>query len=259
MPWDFWLIFLFLAVILPWRGRSRLKKLLEKTDVGPAERLSLYASTIAFQWLAVAIVGWRTWARGYTLAELGLMARWRMGMALVAILGAAFLAAGQWFNLRRMGRLSSSRSALLQALAQRLFPQSAVELFPYFALAVTAGVCEEFLYRGFAMAALSRTGLPPWSVVLLSAVLFGLAHIYQGRGGFVSTLIIGTVFGTARIAYDSLAPVMAWHVAVDVAAGLAGRKYLSPKPNAASQPEMPPGGSLTSYSYDHNHPSLSHC
>ncbi|HWY09271.1 MAG TPA: CPBP family intramembrane glutamic endopeptidase [Candidatus Acidoferrales bacterium] len=238
MPWDFWLIFLFLAVILPWRGRSRLKKLLEKADVGTSERLSLYASTIAFQWLAVAVVGWRAWAHGYTPAELGLVLRWRGGIAIVAILGAAILAAAQWFNLRRMGKISSPRSALLQALAQRLFPQSGVEQLPYFALAVTAGLCEEFLYRGFAMAALTRGGLPNWSVVLLSAVLFGLAHIYQGRGGFVSTLVIGTVFGTARIAYDSLAPVMVWHAAVDVVAGIAGPKYLSVKANTVSEPEI---------------------
>src|SRR4029077_16221020 len=28
MPWDFWLIFLFLSVVIPWRGYTRLKKLL---------------------------------------------------------------------------------------------------------------------------------------------------------------------------------------------------------------------------------------
>jgi len=242
MPWDFWLIFLFFAVILPWRGRSRLKKLLEKAHVGTAERLSLYASTIAFQWASVAVVGWRAWAHGYTLSEMGLVIDWRMGIMLAAVLGATILAAGQWFNLRRMGRLSSPRGAILQALADRIFPQSSVELLPYFALAVTAGVCEEFLYRGFAMAVLARAGLPPWSVVLFSAILFGLAHIYQGRGGFVSTLVIGTVFGTARIAYYSLVPVITWHVAVDVVAGIAGPKYLSRKPQTPSAVEIQPRG-----------------
>jgi membrane protease YdiL (CAAX protease family) len=240
MPWDFWLIFLFFAVILPWRGRSRLKHLLEKAHVGTPERLSLYASTIVFQWTAVAVVGWRAWAHGYSPSELGLVFRWRSGITLVAVFGAAILATGQWFNLRRMGNMSSPRSAILQALANRLFPQSPVELLPYFALAVTAGVCEEFLYRGFAMAALTRAGLPLWSVVLLSAILFGLAHIYQGRGGFVSTLVIGTVFGTVRIAYDSLVPVMVWHAAVDIAAGIAGPRYLSPKPPTHSELEIQP-------------------
>jgi membrane protease YdiL (CAAX protease family) len=76
------------------------------------------------------------------------------------------------------------------------------------------------------MAALARAGLAAWGVVLLSSVLFGLAHLYQGRGGLLSTLVIGTVFGTARIAYDGLVPVMLWHFAVDAVAGVAGPKYL---------------------------------
>ena len=114
----------------------------------------------------------------------------------------------------------------MRVLAERILPQSRLELVPFLALAVTAAVCEEFLYRGFAMAALTRAGLPAWSVVLLSSVLFGLAHLYQGRGGLLSTLVIGTVFGTARIAYDGLVPVVVWHFAVDAVAGVAGPKYL---------------------------------
>jgi hypothetical protein len=42
----------------------------------------------------------------------------------------------------------------------------------------------------------------------------------------LSTLVIGTVFGTARIAYDGMVPVMLWHFAVDAVAGVAGPKYL---------------------------------
>ncbi len=59
MPWDFWLIFSVLAVLLPWRGRGRMKKLLTMPHVSGMEKLVLYASTIAFQWVAVGIVGWR--------------------------------------------------------------------------------------------------------------------------------------------------------------------------------------------------------
>jgi hypothetical protein len=56
MPWDFWLIFFALGLVLPWRGRARMKKLLAMPHVSSMERLVLYASTIAFQWLAVAVV-----------------------------------------------------------------------------------------------------------------------------------------------------------------------------------------------------------
>ena len=36
MPWDFWLIFLFLALVIPWRGYTRLKKLLAEAELEKA-------------------------------------------------------------------------------------------------------------------------------------------------------------------------------------------------------------------------------
>jgi membrane protease YdiL (CAAX protease family) len=226
MPWDFWLIFIALGALLPLRGRLRLEKLMTIPQVGRRERLSLYASTVGFQWLAVGVVAWRAWARGLTPDELGLVVHGRWRILITAIVGAATLGTLQWFNLRRMGRSSGKARKFLEVLAERILPQSPAELLPYLGLAATAGLCEEFLYRGFAMAALTRAGLPVWGVVLSSSILFGLAHLYQGRGGIASTLVIGTVFGTARIAYDGLLPVMLWHFAVDAVAGVAGPKYL---------------------------------
>jgi uncharacterized protein len=227
MPWDLWLIFLVLGLILPWRGRMRMKKLLAMPHVSTMERLSLYASTIAFQWFAVAVVAWRAWAHGFTAAQLGLTIHDRSRILVASIVGAATIAALQWLNLRRVGRIPVVARGSLQALAERILPQSTVELLPYLALAITAGLCEEFLYRGFAMAVLVHVGLQAWAVVLLSSVLFGLAHSYQGRGGIVMTLLIGTILGTSRIAYDSLVPAILWHSAVDVVAGTAGPRYLT--------------------------------
>ncbi len=199
MPWDFWLIFFALGAILPWRGRARLKKLLAMPQVGPPERLALYASTIAFQWIAAAVTAWRAWSRGLTPGELGLAIHGRTRILAAAIVGAAIVASLQWLNLRRIGRSSGKAREFMQALAERILPRSSVELLPYLGLAVTAGLCEEFLYRGFAMAALTR---------------------------FVGTMLIGAVFGTARIVYGGLAPVVLWHIAVDAVAGIAGPRYL---------------------------------
>jgi membrane protease YdiL (CAAX protease family) len=124
-----------------------------------------------------------------------------------------------------MGRLSAKARGPLQAIAERILPQSALELPPFMALAITAGLCEEFLYRGFAMAVLFRLGSPTWGAVFIFFVLFGLAHLYQGRGGFFSTLILGAVFGAGRIVYDGLFPVVFWHGAVDLVAGIVGPRY----------------------------------
>lgn len=226
MPWDFWLIFFVLAVLLPWRGRARLKKLLEVPRTNSHERLLLYASTILFQWFAAAVVAWRAWVRGLTPELLGLLVHGTVKISVAAIVGATALGAFQWFNLRRLGHSAGRARSYMQPIAERILPQSSRELAVYLLLTLTAGICEEFLYRGFAMAALLRVGLPAWSVILISSVLFGLAHLYQGRGGFLSTLVVGTVFGTARIAYDGFAPAAVWHVAVDAVAGVAGPRYL---------------------------------
>jgi len=228
MPWDIWLIFFVLGVILPWRGRARTQKLLAMPHVSAAERLALYASTIAFQWFAVAVVAWRAWAHGFTAFQLGLTIHDRSRILVASIVGAMMIAALQWLNLRRVGRIPVEARGSLQVLAERILPQSTVELLPYLALAITAGLCEEFLYRGFAMAVLVQAGLRAWAVVLISSVLFGLAHSYQGRGGIAMTLLIGTILGTSRIAYDCLVPAVFWHSAVDVVAGTAGPRYLTP-------------------------------
>src|SRR5215469_16537831 len=144
MPWDFWLIFFVLGVLLPWRGRERMKKLLAMPHVSVMERLVLYASTIAFQWLLAAGVAWRVWARGYSAQQLGLFIHDRTKLLIAGIVGAAVIATLQWFNLRRVRRIPVKSRGPLQAIAERILPQTAVELPPYCGLAITAGLCEQF-------------------------------------------------------------------------------------------------------------------
>jgi len=229
MPWDFWLIFLFLGIVVPWRGAVRLKKLLALPSVSTKDKLVLYGSTIAGQWVVTGFVVWRSLARGLSSGALGLG---KLGGA-SAILGSLALplvvGALHWWNLRRVGKSPGKAAELMRALAERILPVRPVELFAYFALAVTAGVCEEFLYRGFAMGALARVGLPGGAVVILTAVLFGLAHAYQGRSGILGTFVMGILLGVARLAYDTLVPVIMMHTAMDLVAGVAGPRYLLSK------------------------------
>lgn len=125
---------------------------------------------------------------------------------------------------------------LLRKLASRLLPVSLLEYLPYSALAITAGICEEFVYRGFAIAAFSKVGLPIWLVVILSSILFGLAHAYQGRAGIVSTGVFGILLAVGRLGFGSLVPVMMWHAGLDLAAGAAAPRYLLKGPRPTSLP-----------------------
>lgn len=226
MPWDFWLIFVVLGVVIPWRGHIRLRRLMEKSAVSTLEKLSLYGFTIVFQWAAVGLVTWRALARGLTPARLGLASQNRSEIILVSLLGAVLLGGFHWLRLWKVGKLEGPAPDFMRKLARLILPTTLVELLPYLALAITAGICEEFLYRGFAMAALSRAGLAKWAMVIVSSILFGFAHAYQGRSGILATLVMGILFAVARVAFDSLIPVMVWHTTVDVIAGIAGPRYL---------------------------------
>ena len=227
MPWDILLIFIVLAVVIPWRGRVRLKQLLAKPRVEPHERIALYLSTITFQWAAVGISAWRAWAHGYTRTELALGTGPNLLRTIEAcVFGTVILAGLHWLNFQRMGRLLDKLPPRVPAMASRILPQSGRERVPFLALALTAGLCEEFLYRAFAMAAFARLGFPIWASVVVSSVLFGIAHLYQGRGGAIGTGILGLLFGVCRVLTGSFWPVAAWHAAIDIVAGVAGPRYL---------------------------------
>lgn len=229
MSWDVVLIFFVLGVVVPWRGRARIAELLAQAQVSSRERIVLYLGTIAFQWLAAAVAAWRARAHGWTTQELGLALVGERNILLGGVLGAALVALAQCFNLRRMSRLPPDLRGPLGALAERVLPQTVWEMPAFVLLALTAGCCEEFLYRGFAMTAFSRFGWPIWGVILASSALFGLAHLYQGPRGAVGAGILGVALGIARILYGSIAPVALWHAAVDLVAGIAGPKYLARK------------------------------
>jgi len=226
MPWDFWLIFLVLGILLPWRGFERMRHLMLLPEVTGRDRIKLYLMTILFQWVLTLLVAWRAFARGLSLEELALRGGSNPRILTASIIGAALLGAAHWANLKRMSRADHPNLERLRALGSRLFPRTAGETALFVLLALTAGLCEEFLFRGFIMAALLRFGAATWFAVVFSAAMFGVAHLYQGRGGSIGTGILGTLFALARIAYHSLVPAVVWHAALDVVAGIAGAKFL---------------------------------
>jgi len=175
-----------------------------------------------------------------SLSELGVRGVASASLLAVTFIGAALIAAAHWANVRRMARSDHPNLQRLRALASRLFPRSSSELTMFVLLSITAGICEEFLFRGFVMAAMFRVGLATWLVVLLSSAMFGVAHLYQGKGGSLGTGILGALFALVRIAYHNLLPAVVWHAALDIVAGIAGGRFLlgSSAGESAEQPVL---------------------
>ena len=221
MHWDFALILLFLGVAVPWLGRRRIRQLLELPQTTKMDRLALYASTIAFQWLAAAMVLWRTNAYGIRAAELGLaIPNARLTIA-VSIVLAAMILASQLLSLRRLAARPEEIQGVVPQLALKIFPQDNVERLVFFALVSTVAVCEELIYRGFVQL-LFQSWFGGWVIagIIGSAALFALAHLYQGRRGLLSTSIIGLLFSAVRAWTGSLLAPLIAHFVADLTVGL---------------------------------------
>ncbi len=224
IPWDFVLILVFLGAIVPWRGAARMKRLLSKPDLTSADRLSLYGSTILFQWLIVAIVIFRCVARSVDPIELGLAASDPLQVAWVSVALTGLLCANQVIGLRRIMKLPEGQRGSVFAITEKIMPRNAMELLVYAALACTAGLSEEFLYRGFVFMACVRMivnfGPPNAIAAILSSAWFSVAHVYQGRRGIITTFIVGMIFAGIRVWTGSLIPAVAAHIGIDLVAGI---------------------------------------
>jgi uncharacterized protein len=99
-----------------------------------------------------------------------------------------------------------------------LLPRSRSERHLFALVGVTAGVCEEWLYRGFLLAVVAALapGLPTVALVLVAAVAFGLAHAYQGLSGVVSTGVLGGVLAAVYLQTGSLLIPVLLHAAIDL-------------------------------------------
>ena len=112
-----------------------------------------------------------------------------------------------------------------------LMPESRLERWwALLGLAPTAGICEEFLYRGFLLSEASgwfHSAL--WGIVI-SSLAFGLAHVYQGVNGMFRAALLGALLAYPVVAVGSLYPSMTAHFLIDAVALLwLGPKFLKPE------------------------------
>jgi len=106
----------------------------------------------------------------------------------------------------------------MSGIAKKLLPTTQKEKFYWFLVSLVAGIGEEIRFRGFLMYLLI-TLFPTFSTlvtVLIQAVIFGVAHAYQGKKGIIKTGIWGFVFGILFVATGSLVPSMLLHFLVDI-------------------------------------------
>lgn len=103
-----------------------------------------------------------------------------------------------------------------------LLPRTTIEMIAFVALSVTAGFCEEFLFRGYLQRQFFAWSGRVEAAVALQAVVFGVGHLYQGWKGALTITLYGAMFGILAVMRKSLRPGMIQHAVQDSFTGIAG-------------------------------------
>jgi uncharacterized protein len=154
----------------------------------------LWASAIGNQWTLVAfgaalwLASDRSWTSfGFTVPE-----GWRLWTAIAVFL----LVAGYYvWAIATVARSSAARESLRQQFGPvaSVIPHTRTELYWFGGVSLTAGFCEEFLYRGYFIWVFAPW-LGWWGAAALSLAFFAIGHIYQGWNGVLRTGIVGAFF-----------------------------------------------------------------
>jgi len=193
-------------------------------------RLLRYARTIVILWSLTALAVYALRLHHLDPTYVGLRPPrhlWELGVGLVTLV-APLLAS-----------LSGTHRALEGDYARAVravIPADRGQWIAFVPVAASAGICEEFLYRGYALTIIASITGSMLAGVVFSSIAFGLGHAYQGRAGIAGTTITGLVYAAVFLATGSLYPCMFGHFVQDVVGAAMLAQRLSPDEPTAAAP-----------------------
>jgi len=214
-PW--WHTVLLIAVLLlvslnGTRGKHPLE--------AGGSHLPEYIWTMIWEWLLVGFI-WLGIRKRIRLRQL-IGGRWSSfeDVLLDVVYAAAFWGfsifvlgvSAKLMHLDQGGKIESMRKSL-----GFLTPASNLELTVWFCTSATAGFCEEIIFRGYLQLQFAGMANSMLLGVVLSAVVFGASHGYEGAARMALIGIYGLLFGLLAWWRKSLRPGMmahAWHDAL---------------------------------------------
>lgn len=220
------LLFLFLLAFAPlWDYRDTRRLKLNPSSAG---KIRYYQTLCAWLWIGPAVAllsaGFRPLL---TIGPAPDEASWLFAHAWIRYLVGAVIAISMalilpplavpiWKNLTKTPRKYAAADALKSF--SYFFPATWPERRWYAFLSITAGICEETLYRGFLLHYLY---VLPFTLNLtlalfISSAIFGLGHLYQGIGGAASTVVAGVLFGFLFLLTGNLLLPVVFHSAIDL-------------------------------------------
>ena len=193
------------------------------TTRGPHVRVIEYLMVIVLETAIVAFIAYGVGRRGVRISEL-VGGRWARPVEFFRDCGIAigFLLIGGGI-LQGLGYLLKASAD--QAL-RNLLPHSLTEMLIWIVMSLTAGFCEELIFRGYLQRQFAALTESVAGGIVLQGIAFGAGHGYQGWKMMLLIAIYGTMFGLLARWCRSLRPGMITHFVQDGAGGLLGR-YLA--------------------------------
>ena len=220
----------YLVVGEPLAGHVLHRRFEGRLRTDPRARRSFYRRLLVLEWGLAAVVAVVMAASHVTAAQLGLRLprAWPGPVTLVAVvvvlvfvlLSTRSLRSGVLTRApeppRRAAEGRHSEPPVHATLA--LLPRTRSERHLFTVVGLTAGICEEWLYRGFLLAVVGALsgGMPTLVLVLVAAAAFGLAHAYQGASGVLTTAVLGGVLAALYLQTGSLLLPVLLHAAIDL-------------------------------------------
>ena len=185
------------------------------------QRTGAYVLTMLWEWALVAYIAWGTSRRGTSLKKL-VGGKWDtakdvfrdIAISLGFWVASLAVLAATAFAIHARGAAESVRG---------LLPQTHFEVVLWILTSLTAGICEEIIFRGYLQRQFCAwVGMVP-AGVLLSAAVFGAGHLYQGSKQAIVIAVYGVLFGILAEMRKSLRPGMMTHAVHDTIIGLVAR------------------------------------
>jgi membrane protease YdiL (CAAX protease family) len=182
----------------------------------PEQRFLLWIlGGVIVEWFFVVALWFVLRARGSSFRDLGV---WRLGTWPAWVMALLFAALSIGSNLRFLPRMHIPISYA--------FLPPGFHLVAALLLGITAGFCEEVLFRAFLMTEFANAGYGNVMQVLMPGLAFGLAHaIYLNQGLLpwlgimLPTAFLGMMWGIAYLlGRRSLLPVLVAHFLNDATA-----------------------------------------
>lgn len=184
--------------------------------------LPLYLTLLVAEWALVryVMVGLR---KGATPFRELLGRRWTGWKEVLRDVGIALAVFAIW--TAGSSFLDHLTQAQTPKAVENMLPREGAEIAVWVLLSLSAGFCEEVVYRGYLqrqLQALTGSGL---AGVALQAVIFGISHGYQGVRNVIFITVYGALFGALALWRRSLKPGMILHAWTDIFGGIFQKSF----------------------------------